>query len=65
MTKEAEFITLPKACQRIGVSLSLANKLANTEGADFPPFFWLGGRRMVSSRQLDRWLRKKHGDGEK
>jgi hypothetical protein len=60
--QKAEFLSLPKACQRIGCSMSLANKLVKTEGADFPPWFWLGGRRVVSTRRLDRWLAEKHGE---
>lgn len=60
--RAAEFISLPKACERIGCSMSLANKLVKTDGADFVPWFWLGGRRAVSTRQLDRWLAEKHGN---
>jgi hypothetical protein len=43
--------------------VSLANKLVGKQGVDFPQgWFRLGGRRVISTKQLDRWLAEKHGD---
>jgi predicted DNA-binding transcriptional regulator AlpA len=60
---QKQFISLPKACERIGCSLSLGNRLIGKEGVDFPQgWFRLGGRRVISTKLLDKWLALKHGD---
>jgi hypothetical protein len=58
---QPEFLSLPAACRRIGVSVTTAAKLASDEQADFPPVFWLGRRRVVSRKRLEHWLAEKNG----
>jgi predicted DNA-binding transcriptional regulator AlpA len=59
--EQPEFLSLPAACRRIGISVTTAAKLASDEQADFPPVFLLGSRRMVSRRRLENWLAEKNG----
>ena len=54
-----EFIRLQKACRRVGISVQAAIKLPESE---FPPYLWLGAKRMVSRRRFEAWLAEKVGD---
>ena len=54
-----EFISLQKACRRVGISVQAAIKLPESE---FPPYLWLGAKRMVSRRRFEAWLAEKVGD---
>lgn len=55
-------ITLASAGRRIGITVPTATKLLEAGDADFPPAFWIGGRRYVSRRLLEAWLAAKTGE---
>jgi hypothetical protein len=54
-----EFSSLAMACRRVGISVQAAIKLPEGE---FPPYLWLGTKRMVSRRRFEAWLAEKVGD---
>ena len=56
---EAEIISLNRACQRAGISMPTALKLAGL--GQFPEPTWLGGKRVLSCRLFDAWLTTKTG----
>jgi hypothetical protein len=53
-----EFISLQKACRRVGISVQAAVKLPEGE---FPRYLWLGTKRMVPRRRFEAWLAEKVG----
>jgi hypothetical protein len=53
-----ELISLQKACRRVGISVQAAIKLPEGE---FPPYLWLGSKRMVPRRRFEAWLAEKIG----
>lgn len=61
-TTDPEFISLQKACKRIGISVQWALRMSPHE---FPRWAWLGdprspgSKRVVSRRQFEAYLAKK------
>jgi hypothetical protein len=51
-----EFISLARACRRVGISVQAAVKLSEGAKGEFPPYQWLGMKRMVPRRRFEAWL---------
>jgi hypothetical protein len=58
-----QFVTLGHVCSVLGCSYRTGSKMANDPSRDFPrPVFKLGRQRVVSAKQLAKWLAQKHGE---
>ena len=55
---EPELISLARACRRAGLSVQTVIRLPPGE---FPPWSWLGGKRVVGRRRFEAWLADKAG----